>query len=276
MRWLGVLAAALSSAVKDDLLDWGATLAFYFLFAFFPTILLVAALLSAFQMQGLVNNLIAALTRELPRQAAELVAGQLQALLSRNVPGLLSLDIGILLYSASQGFSGLMSALNVAYEVHETRSYAHRLGLAFGLTFSAGIFIALALAVLLLGERTLTLVAGPAHLSRVLDFLWPAIRWAFTLGLMVLALRLLYRVAPNRPQGGDRGTLPAVAIALAIWLAASALLSLYVNHFASYSAVYGSLGAVIALMLWFYLFALAILLGAEIHHAREKQISGVR
>src|SRR6185437_8782502 len=271
MGWVRVVGAALAAAMRDDLLDWSATLAFYFLFAFFPTVLLVAALLSAFHLEGLTHNLVAALTQDLPRQAAALVAGQLKETLSKNVPGLISLDVVILLYSASQAFSGLMSALNAAYEVPETRSYLHRLALAFALTFSAGIFMVLALAVLLLGERTLTLVAWPTHLGQALDFLLPAIRWTFTLGLMVLALWMLYRVAPNRPRGGERGTLPAVGIALAIWVGASALLSVYINHFARYSAVYGSLGAVIALMLWFYLFALAILLGAEIHHAWEKR-----
>ncbi|MGH9394228.1 MAG: YihY/virulence factor BrkB family protein [Terriglobales bacterium] len=267
MGWVRVVGAALAKSVQDDLLDWGATLAFYFLFALFPTVLLVAALLAAFHMKGLVGNLVAALTQNLPKQAASLVSGQLGQLLERHVPGLINLDIVILFYSASQGFSGLMTALNVAYEVSETRSYLHRLALAFALTFSAGIFIALALALLLLGERSLTLVAGRAHLSTVLRLFWPWIRWAAALVLLVLALRMLYRYAPNRPQGRERGTLPAVAIAMGIWVAASALLGLYINHFATYSAVYGSLGAVIALMLWFYVFALAILLGAEIHHA---------
>lgn len=202
------MADALAASAKDDLLDWGATLAFYFLFAFFPTILLVAAALSDFHLRGLIGNLTAALTHNLPHQAAQLVAEQLRELLRKHASGLLSVNIVIPLYAASQGFSGLMTALDVAYEVRETRSYLHRLGLAFALTFSAGIFIALALAVLLLGERTLALVAGPAHLARVLEMLWPLIRWAFTLAMMALALAVLYRVVPNCPKREGHGTLP--------------------------------------------------------------------
>src|SRR6185312_1168344 len=101
-------------------------------------------------------------------------------------------------------------------------------------------------------------------LGFALTLLWPLIRWAFTFAVMILALNLLYRYAPDGVHLSV-GTLPAVLFALAIWIAASAILATYVNNFSTYSAVYGSLGAVIALMLWFYVFALAILFGAELH-----------
>jgi membrane protein len=267
MGWLRLLRAAAAAAMRDDLLDWAAALAFYFLFSLFPAILLVAALLSAFHMQGLVANLVAALTAELPRAAGELVATQLHGLLQRHVPGLVSVDVLLLFYAASQGFAGLMAALDAAYEVPETRPYLRRLATALALTLSAGVFLALALAGLVLGRRLLVVVAGPAHAGLALTLLFPPLRWAAMLALMAAAVAMLYRFAPNLVGRHARGRVLAVAFALSIWAIASASLAAYINHFSRYSAIYGSLGAVIALMLWFYAVALAVLFGAEVHHA---------
>jgi membrane protein len=267
MGWLRVLKSAFAAAMRDDLLDWAATLSFYFLFSLFPAILLIAALLAEFRMQRLVGNLVVALTAALPRTAAQLVAQQLQGLLRHHVPGLISFDLVVLFYSASQGFTGFMAALNAAYEAPETRSYWHRLAIAFGLTFSVGIFIALALVAVVLGSKLLIILAGPVHAGFALTLAFPLLRWAVTFGLQIAAVAILYRFAPNLADRRSRGRVIAVTFAMTIWVIVSALLAAYVNNFSNYSAVYGSLGAVIALMLWFYLLALAVLLGAEIHHA---------
>ena len=267
MGWLRWFRAAVAAAARDDLLDWAAALSFYFLFSLFPAMLLLAALLSVFRMQGLVANLVAALTAELPRAAAGLVAAQLRGLLQHHVPGLISFDLILLLYAASQGFAGLMTALDAAYEVAETRTYPRRLTTAFALTISAGVFVALALAALVLGRRLLVVVAGPLHAGFALTLAFPLLRWAATLALMAVAVTMLYRFAPNFAVRHARGRGIAVGFAMAIWVIASALLAAYVDNFSRNSAIYGSLGAVIALMLWFYLLALAVLFGAEIHHA---------
>ncbi|MGH9487705.1 MAG: YihY/virulence factor BrkB family protein [Terriglobales bacterium] len=252
------------AATRDSLLQWAAALAYYFLFSLFPAILLLAALFTAFHAEHLVSNVIAALSHNLPSPAAHLISTQLQGLLAHHVPGLISLDIVLLFYAAGQGFSGLMAALNAAYEVKEGRSLFHQIWLQFALTISAGLLVVLALAVIILGGKTLTILAGPIHLSHVLEFLWPVIRWAIVVIFMGIALWLLYRFTPNvAPQ--DAGLIPAVVTAIIIWLIVSVLLGVYINRFGRYSVVYGSLGAVIGLMLWFYIVALAILFGAEVH-----------
>ncbi|MGH9416013.1 MAG: YihY/virulence factor BrkB family protein [Terriglobales bacterium] len=274
MRWLRLLRSAGSAAIEDDMLNWAATLAFYFLFALFPTVLLAASLLSAFHAQGLVNNLVVALTRNLPTHAADLVATQLNGLLIHHVPGLVSIDVIILVYAASQGFTALMAALNAAYEARETRGYLKRVGLALLLTVSAGMLLAIALGILISGQQLLTILTGHIHLGFAGSLLWPAIRWAITLAFMILALLLLYRFAPDGVHTSV-GTLPAVLIALAVWIIASAVLSAYINNFGNYSAVYGSLGAVIGLMLWFYVLGISVLFGAEVHSAWLKD-HGIR
>lgn len=270
MKWLGFVREVLSSAIEDDVLDWAATLSFYFLFAMFPAMLLLAALLAVFHLGGLASNLVVAFSRDLPRPAADLVSQQLQGLLQSSVPGLLSLDIILLLYAASRGFAGLMTALNIAYEVRETRPYWRQLLLSLELTFSAGVLILLTLIFLVPGQRLLIILAGPIHVGMALTVLWPVIRWAVTLSCMFFAAVMLYRYAPDIRRYSF-GILPAVGSAMTLWVIASALLASYINNFSNYSVIYGSLGAVIGLMLWFYILALALLLGAEIHSTLLKR-----
>lgn len=274
MRWIDLIKKTIRSAVEDDLLDWSASLAFYFLFALFPAILIVAALLGIFHMQGLTQNLVAALGRHLPHEVAAMVSRELDNLLQHHVPGLVSTGIVVLLYSASQGFTGLMAALNAVYEVPETRSYGKRSLIAWGLTFSAGLAMALALVLVVLGQHVLPIVAGPALASARLRgawaVLWPVVRWAATIAFLALAVRLLYRYAPNARHHAS-GAFAAVGFALALWIIASALFAAYVNRFGHYAAIYGSLAGVIALMLWFYILALTLLLGAEFHNEWLKQ-----
>lgn len=270
MRWAKLIQSTIRAASDDDLLNWSAALAFYFLLALFPGILIVAAVLGTFHLQGLTDNLVIALSRHLPREVGAMVSQEMALLLRRHVPGLISTGIVVLLYSASQGFTGLMAALNAAYAVPETRSYGHRTLLAWGLTLTAGVAIAVALALVVLGERLLPMVAGPVNLSGVLARVWPVIRWVVTVAFLVLAVRLLYRFAPNA-RASARGGFAAVGVALTLWIIASALFATYVDRFSYYAAVYGSLGGVIALMLWFYILALALLLGAEFHNEWLKQ-----
>lgn len=255
----------LSKSMDDDVLDLAAAVSYYFLFALFPGLLFLAALLSELHLTGLINNIVATLNESLPREAGGLVRQGMEQLLANHPAGLLSVGTILLVYSASQGFTGLMSALNTAYEVPETRPWWRRFLLAVGLTFSAGLLVALALAVLLFGQKLLFFIAGPFRMGPALQLFWPLLRWGLIFGFLLLAATLMYRYVPNIRRNGA-GSFTAAASALVLWLAASALLASYANNFATYSTLYGSLGAVIALMLWFYVLALALLVGAEIHH----------
>jgi membrane protein len=255
----------LTESMEDDVLDLAASVSYYFLFALFPGLLFLATLLSELHMTGLMNNIVATLNESLPREAGTLVQKGMNELLAHHPAGLLSLGTVLLIYSASQGFTGLMNALNTAYEVPETRPWWRRFALAVGLTFSAGLMVALALAVLLFGQKLLFFIAGPFRMGPALQLFWPLIRWGLIFGFLILAATLMYRYVPNVRRNGI-GTFKAAISALILWLAASAVLATYANNFANYATIYGSLGAVIALMLWFYVLALALLVGAEIHH----------
>lgn len=262
MRLLFTVVAA---TIRDDLLNSAAALAYYFLFSMFPLLLLVAALVSAAKMRALVYHVVAALVRALPHPAAILVRTQMHQLLASSHGGLFTLGTILTLFSASQGFSGLIAALDRAYEVPETRPYWHVELLALGLTVTAGIWIVIALALLLFGRRLLFFLAGPGVVGTTLAVVWPLIRWAAIAGFFILAIALLFHAAPNLKERSGRGIWPAALTTFIIWIAISIGLAFYVNNFGHFNAIYGSLGAVIVLMLWFYLLAVALLVGAELH-----------
>lgn len=250
--------------MEDDLLDWAAVLAFYFLFALFPAILFLAALSATLHLSSLVTVVLGMLSMNLPDSAAQLVTSGVSNLLQHHVPGLVSVGIILLMYSASQGFTALIQALDIIYEVRETRPYWKLWLIAAGLTWSSGLLAAVALAMVLLGRRFVVTVFGPTHAAGMIAILAPLVRWGVTMVCMVIALVVVYRVAPNaRIRKGS--VWPAAIIALVLWGVATVILAQYVDRFSPYGSLYGSLGAVIALMLWFYIVGLAILFGAEIH-----------
>lgn len=261
MRLLFTVVAA---TMEDDLMNYAAALAYYFLFALFPLLLLIASLAGALHLSAVTRAIAADLYQSLPHGTAVLLSRQLHQLLAGSHGGLLSLGTALTLYSASQGFAGLIAALNRAYEVPETRPYWHVELLALGLTLSAGVMIIIALGALLVGRRLVDMLTGATAAGHWLAAAWPLIRWVVVVGFFILAIALLYHTAPNLKHSG-RGLWPAALTTFAIWIAISIGLAVYVDHFANFNAVYGTLGAVIVLMLWFYLLALALLLGAELH-----------
>ena len=273
-----MLINTLREGMEDDLLDRAAGLSFYFLFSLFPLMLLLASLLGILHAPDMIRNAIAVLSGALPGAAAHLVAGQLWQLLRQPRDDLLSLGTLLLLYSGSQGISGLMTALNIAYEVPETRSYPHRLALSLLLTISAGLFLAIGLALALLGSKLLAVMLGGHRTGLGIHGVVRILRGLLAMIFLAAAIYLLYRFAPDvdwkKAQAAPplrlrntltRGIWPAALAAMALWTLASLGLSVYMRWIGNDAAVYGSLGAVIALMLWFYLGALAILLGAEFH-----------
>lgn len=261
---MGLFFTVIAAVFRDDLLNYAAALAYYFLFSMFPLMLLIAALFSVARMKGLAHLIVAGLARTLPHPAAVLVQKELHQLLAGSHSGLFTLGTVLTLYSAAQGFAGLIAALDHAYEVQETRPYWRVELLALGLTVTAGIWIVIALALLIFGRRLLFFLAGPGVVGTGLATVWPLIRWAAIAGFFILAIALLFHVAPNLKRSGW-GLWPAALTTFIIWIAISIGLAFYINNFGNFNAIYGGLGAVIVLMLWFYLLALALLIGAEMH-----------
>ena len=179
----------------------------------------------------------------------------------------LALSLVVAVWSAMNGTKGIINAMNVAYEERERRSFLRLNLVAFLFTLGGIVGVILALAVIVL---------VPAALS--FDWLGPlaalAVRvcsFALLFGFVVLGLALLYRFGPSRQAARWRWITPGSLLAAALWLAASLAFSFYVSNFGSYDAAYGALGGVVVALLWFYISAFAVTLGAELNAELELQ-----
>lgn len=158
----------------------------------------------------------------------------------------------------------MMEALNVAYDVPENRPFWKTRPLAIGLTFLTGILLVVALAAMLVGPNFGGWLAAKAGLGSIFVALWGYVRWSIAIVFAVLAIELIYYLAPNVRQR-FRQTLPGAAVAVGVWIVLSWALGIYFQHFAKLNKTYGTLAAAIALMVWLYWTAFAILLGGEIN-----------
>jgi membrane protein len=268
--WWQILTRAWNSMGRDNISLIASGVGFYGLLAIFPGL---AALVSTY---GLVAN-GAEVEREidlmrglLPQEATGLIAQQLHSLAHASGGSLsLGVVIGILLalWSARSGASALITALNIAYREEERRSLVMQYATALAMTVALLFFGILALALVAIMPAILNILP----LGGLLKNAFSLLRWPILAALFLAMLACLYRYAPSRAAPRWYWVSPGAICATVLWLAVSALFSLYVAWFGSYDKTYGSLGAVVILLMWFYLSAYAVLFGAEINAESELQ-----
>jgi membrane protein len=264
---------------EDEVSNRAAALSYYFLASLFPLLLVLVTLLGFFAAEGsaIRNSLMMNLGRLMPGSASELVSKTLSEI-SRAAGGW-KLAFGLLasLWAASNGVSAISDALNIAYRVKETRPWwQSRLVVAVGLTIALSVLVLSALALVLFGEKIGGSVAGRLGLSAAFTIFWKIAQWPVVLFFMLLAFAMVYYFAPNLEDPEWYWISPGAVVGLLLWLAVSVGFRVYLHFFNSYSATYGSLGAVIILMLWLYLTGAAILIGGEVnsqigHATKEKE-----
>jgi membrane protein len=174
------------------------------------------------------------------------------------------------LWAASSGVGSLMKAMNRVYGVRETRPAWERYALALGLTTFAGLMIVAGFLVLVVWQASGTKIADKMGLGGVAAALLPLVRWPVGIAVTLLASGIIYRVAPNA-RLSLRRIFPGAVLFAAVWLVATDLFGLYVSHFASFNSTYGTLGGVVILLVWFYLTALILLVGAELNAVLEQR-----
>jgi len=273
MQDLARLARQVRAEVKADNLSLvAAGVAFYGLLAIFPAIIATVAVYGLVADPDHISAQLASATEALPQEAADLIVSQLSAAAKIDRSGLtlgLVLSLGATLWAATGGVRALLNGLNVIYDVKENRGFVRRSALALGLTVGGLVTVAAAL----------TLVAAfPVALDRVglepvAAGLAEAARWLLLVILILLGLALLYRWGPARPTARRRWVTWGSAGALLVWILGSIAFSVYVANFGSYNKTYGTIAAVIVLMLWLYVSAFSVLLGAEIDAVRERDKS---
>ena len=163
----------------------------------------------------------------------------------------------------------ITDSLNAAYDVAETRSWWKRRAIAVGLTVALSVLIVAALTLVLGGSKIADYFAGKYGFGAVFTITWKVLQWPIALAFMLLAFALIYYFAPDLRDQDWKWLTPGSAAGVALWLLVSFAFKAYLHFFDSYSKTYGSLGAVIVLMLWLYLLGLAVLAGGEINSEIE-------
>lgn len=271
MRTIVVCTA--QSMVKDNLSALAAAVAFYAFLSIFPALTAVVSFYGLVTDRAMVANQVAALTEILPPEATKLVSAWLQALIqgppSRFGIGLV-LSLAFALWSAWSATGVLMTAVNTCYGEAENRGFVKFNLEALFLSVGLGAFGIAAVALVGTVPAALDLLPIPARLHQAIALL----RWPILTGLVFLALTIVYRFAPARAYAHWHFISGGAVVATVLWIAGSLVFATYVSTVGSYDRTYGSLGAVIILLLWFYLTAYVILVGAELNaelerHARQ-------
>lgn len=260
---------SVAKKVCDDInnnhtMAMAAGLSYYFVMSLFPLLILAAALVGYLPIPDLFGKIVGSMQHVIPSDSMGLVRAVLRDVISPHKGGFLTIGILGTMWSASGGFASLIEALNVAYDVPETRPIWKTRGLAIGLMFVIGGLMVVGAVAMFLGPQFGAWIAAKTSLSWAFARVWPVLRWGVSVSFMVLAVELVFYWAPNVKQR-FWATLPGAAIGVGFWIAASYGLGLYFQHFAHFNKTYGTLGAAVALMVWLYWSWFVILLGAEVN-----------
>ncbi len=252
---------------QDNLMLIAAGIAFYGMFAVFPALGALVSIYGLFGDTHVVQSQVQQLTVLLPRETATLINESLNALLAKPNASLnsgLLFSLALAIYGARAGTSSLMSGLNVALERRERRGFIHFNLLALGLTLGAILFAVVALTAVAIMPIVIALLPVDSTLQAWLAYS----RWPVLGAFILLALDVAYRFGPSQSNPHWHFISVGTVFAGGFWIIASAAFSLYVTRFGKYDSTYGSLGAVIVLLLWFWISALIVLIGATIDSVR--------
>lgn len=258
MSWRAFSEQLVDGFLRDGIDDVAGTVAFYCVLSLFPLLLFVVAVVSQIVSWQTIDEVVREAARVAPDQVTAILRERLVALKEHPSGGLLTLGFLGALWSASAGVSSIIPALNRAYDVVETRPYWRRKLLALGATLSFGV-VALAASLFALVLPAIV-GSGGGPLATVIT--WIRLPAA---GLIMMGIwALLYTFLPNvRPR--FQPVTPGSIVGVFLWLVASWAFGIYARHFGDYEATYGALGGVIVLLLWMWVSAMALLLGAEIN-----------
>ena len=252
---------------EHDLSTYAAALAYRALFSVFPFLLFLMALLGFLQLPAFFDWLREQAALVLPPVALEQVDPVIDQL-QQSQGGLMSFGIVLALWTASIGVRALMNAMNKVYEVQESRPAWKLFLLSVLYTIGLAIMMLLAAGFMTMGPQIMSWLAAQIGMEQLLVTVWTWIRWPLAIFLLMLAVALIYYATPDVEQD-FRFITPGSVVAVIVWLAASIGFGIYVQNFADYNATYGSIGAIIVLLLYFYISAAVLLLGAQLNATIE-------
>jgi membrane protein len=270
---LQLVKATTKKLGEDELSTRSAALSYYFLLALFPLLLFLLSLLGIFagansQMR---ESIVAGLGRMAPGSASSLVHSVIDQTFKASSG--IKLAAGVLgaLWAASGGMGAIVVSLNVIHRAKETRPWWKQRLTTVGLTVALAVLVITGLVLALYGGKIGDALTSYIGLSSAFQVAWKAIEWIVSFGAMFLSFSLVYYFGPDIEDRRWYWVTPGAVVGVALWLLSSLGFRIYLHFFNNYSATYGSLGAVIILMLWLYMTGLAILVGGELNFVIEAE-----
>ena len=263
LKYGDIFRKAYADILNNHIMAMAAGLSYYFVMSLFPLLILTAAIVPYLPVPDLFDRLIGAMALVMPPDTMGLVRAVLKDVIAPH-RGFLTFGILGTLWAASGGFASLIEALNVAYDVPETRPFWKTRVVAIGLMFVMGSLLIAGVALMFVGPQFGAWLAAKVGLSHQFADAWPVLRWILSVAFMVLGVELMFFWAPNVKQR-FWATLPGAALGVGFWIGTSFALGLYFRSFANYNKTYGTLAGAVALIAWLYYSWFMILVGAEIN-----------
>jgi membrane protein len=265
--WRSILVRVFYRVTGDNCGLLSAGIAFYAFLSVFPAIAACLMIWGLFTDMTSLGPQLQTI-RDFAPDAFGVIADQMVVIATQN-DGALSIGLAVsavlALWGSTGAVSALMQAMNMAYHEKEKRNFFRLTLLTLGFTFCGIIFAAISLVAI----AAVPPILKALYLGAFLDALAGSVRWLLMIALFIAACAMIYRIAPSRAHARWRWIIPGALAAGVIWLVASLAFSLYLENFNAYNATFGSLGAVAALLMWFWLSAYAICLGAELNSQLE-------
>jgi membrane protein len=271
LSWLQLAKRVWNEIQKDNVFGRAAELSYYFLLALFPFLIFLTSIIGFVLGSGTGTRhmLFTYLARIMPPSAFQLIDSTMYEVSAASSGGKLSFGLLAALWAASNGLTAITDSLNQAYDLKESRPWWKQRLVSIGLTTALSVLILGALVLVVAGGKIAEWLAAHYGFGPVFPTAWKIIQWPVVLAWMMLAFALIYYFAPDFRKQAWQWLTPGAAIGVALWLLVSLGFRVYLHFFDSYSATYGSLGAVIVLMLWLYFTGAAVLIGGEINSEIE-------
>jgi membrane protein len=271
ISWFELAKRVWKEINNDRMFGRAAELSYYFLLALFPLLIFLTSVIGLVLGSGTGTRhaLFGYLARIMPPSAFQLIDTTMLEVSQTSGGGKLSFGLLAALWAASNGMTAITDSLNAAYDLEESRPWWKQRLVAVTLTIALSILIISALVLVVAGGHIAEGVANAYGFGSAFAIAWKVIQWPVVLAFMILAFALIYYFAPDFRDQAWQWLTPGAAIGVALWLLVSLGFRVYLQFFDSYSKTYGSLGAVIILMLWLYFTGAAVLVGGEINSEIE-------
>jgi len=264
LSWPELTKRAVKESLDDNVFDLAAQQAYYFFFALFPALLFAIAVASFFPLQGLIDETVTMMSRFAPKDVIDIISGAMQSLSKQNSGGVLTFAFLITIWSSSGAMLSIITTLNAAYDVTESRPWWKTRLTAIGLTVGIAFFILVSMFLIIAGPTVAENIATRMHLGPAFKWAWMILQWPVVFAFVATGIGLVYYFAPDVEQDWVWIT-PGSVLATLLWVAVSLGLKVYYTLVPNANAAYGTIGGIMVLMLWFYLSGIALLLGAEMN-----------